>query len=245
MSTIFHWRNHGLALAQSLANESRYADAFRLVRKLIPCETANDDHTVAVYLLAAQCALQMRDFMAARRYARTGLRLERRHAGLWSILGQALAEDPMGSRTKAAKAYLNAYRCHRQDSLSLANAGRWLVQTNQVKRGLQALKTAIRHGASDAQTVTVVVEGWLAAGKPKLAIRHLKRLRFRVDVSALLAKAQLADALQHQASPLTRTVIPFVRVAPGTTVNAGEGVVRMDTGGTRPRPHILALRVRG
>jgi tetratricopeptide (TPR) repeat protein len=129
-------------------------------------------------LQTARERIRWQDYALARTLLRRLLRIDRRNAEAWYLLGLAWENDPFGSDEVAHRCYHRAVRRDRRNALMLAVLGRNAMRLCKDRLGHKALHAAATRAANDVNVVTVVVEAYLESQDIEAAWRAVNRARF-------------------------------------------------------------------
>ena len=198
----------------------------------------------SAHRLAARTLVSAGKFAAARKHLKAVCELAPLDATAQHDLGVAYEDDPYGCDRRAAVCFKRAVGLRPTDGRFRAARGRALVRVGRLKRGVAELLAAVESNPADSVVLGVVLDGLVAAGKPRTAQKLLDRAAFlaptSVEIRRLRERAKFAVA---GGTPVARPR-PAARLQLLTFTPAPEvrplRLVRADVG-SRQGPHFTRL----
>ena len=251
----------GWESARAAAERGRTSDALAQLERLLARPDVPADIRRDGTRLAAEVALDVGQFAAARRHARAAVALDPADAHAPFLLGRAWEEDGNGCDRRAAVAFRKAVRLDGTDPVLRAAFGRAAGRCGKVRLGAREMVAAAGQSPGTVEVVRGVVRGLLELGRAAAARRVLATARFlnprsgelvalgeqvRFEAARRGQRRQMRGATRQAqdaqfARDGDRVLLPFVRIADGTGTPRPGAAVRADVV-SFPRPHLGQLR---
>ena len=227
-------------------------DRTTALKRVAPLLAAPDCPPVllrSAHRLAARTHVAAGQFAAARKHLRAVCTLAPLDATAQYDLGKAFEDDPYGCDRRAAVRFGRAVALRPTDGRFRAARGRALVRIGKRKWGLVELLAAVEVAPADSVVLAVVLDGLVAAGRPRAAQKLLDRAAFLAPTSAeirrLRERAKFAAAggrAERPRRPAGRLkLLTFTPAPAGRPLRVfGGGVVRADAA-SRQGPHFARL----
>ncbi len=204
----------------------------------------------SAHRLAARTHIAAGRFAAGRKHLRAVCQQASLDATAQYDLGRAFEDDPYGCDHRAAVRFKQAAGLRPTDGRFHAAYGRALVRIGRKNAGVKELLAAVEVAPADSVVLTVVLDGLVAAGKPRTAQRLLDRAAFLAptsnEIRRLRERARFAVAGGRAARPDLPAGRPkLLLFTPAPTRRplrvVGDTAVRVDAG-SRQGPHFARLK---